>query len=356
MLLLVLLLAGAAMPAVAAETASTGSSADAEAIPAITAMTLSSDSDTLSVDLRYPQLSGMADSEAQGKINALFRNAALAALAEGLQNDFELTETRIAYPESAFLCETVLDYEVKYNQDGLLSVVMQDYQYAGGAHGSTVQTSFTFDLAGSGEPLVLSDFMKRGSRYLYLINTQIRKAINQRTADGDLVELEGSEFKTIAKEQDYYLTGGGLVIYMQQYEHFPYAAGIQEFSIPWADLKSCMKADFSSLYSTVVSPDASGQADLTVGDVLRVMLDGNATTGYSWHYRIGNGRILKLKTEDFTPDSTDPMIAGSGGTYTWDFQTLKKGSTKVTFMYYRDWEGDASASDENTIVYQTTIK
>ena len=356
MLLLVLLLAGAAVPVMAAEAVPAGSSTDEEAVPAITAMTLSSDSGTLSVDLRYPQLSGMADSEAQGKINALFRDAALAALAEGLQNDFELTEARIAYPESPFLCETVLDYEVKYNQDGLLSVVLQDYQYAGGAHGSTVQASFTFDLAGSGEPLTLSDYMKTGSRHLYLINAQIRKAIDQRTADGDLIELEGSAFKTIAKEQDYYLTDGGLVIYMQQYEHFPYAAGIQEFLIPWADLKSCMKADFSSLYSTVVKPDASGQADLTVGDVLRVTLAGNATTGYSWHYRIGNGKILKLKAEDFTPDSTDPTITGSGGTYTWDFQALKKGSTKVTFLYYRDWEGDASASDENTIVYETTVK
>lgn len=195
--------------------------------------------DGLILTLQYPQLAGWADTAVQEAINTIFADAAAAAKAQGEKNTADLDALQAeGGPTSPHKCETYFDYRLKFNQNNLLSIVLLDYQYLGGAHGSTLQSSYTFDLK-TGQAFELKDLFKEGADYAGAINKIIREEIDKRLGAGLLTEL--AEFKAIKEGQDYYLSSKGITIYFQQYEYFPYAAGIQEFLIESAQVKDLKK-------------------------------------------------------------------------------------------------------------------
>ena len=217
----------------------------------LTARTVRSDltEGLLTATIQYPVLSGPWSQSALDTINAVFKQAADAALSQGRQNAKELQETvniRKASgveDDGTLQCATYFDYEAKYNQNGLLSIVLSNYQYAGGAHGGTVQTSYTFDLK-TGKQLKLSDLMNASSGYQKYFDTQIRSQIDARVKSGALYEFPNSPFKTLGSNPDDYLSDDGIVFYFQQYQYFPYAAGIQEFTIPYGSVSSMLNPNF----------------------------------------------------------------------------------------------------------------
>ncbi|MFD0714647.1 RsiV family protein [Paenibacillus sp. GCM10027626] len=46
-----------------------------------------------------------------------------------------------------------------------------------------------------------------------------------------------SPFKTIDKDQRYYLRGNAIVVYFSLYEYYPYVEGIPAFAIPLSAFK-----------------------------------------------------------------------------------------------------------------------
>lgn len=81
----------------------------------------------------------------------------------------------------------------------------------------------------------------------------------------------------------------------------------------------------------------------------KVSLYGNATTGYEWEYTIADNSIVKLDSKDFIPETTDPEICGSGGTFVWNFSGLKMGTTEITFKYLRPWD-ESSLAETKTYI------
>lgn len=318
----------------------------------ISTMKLDSDNEDLTVSLQYPQITGLENNEIQNQINTVFRSAAANCVNQGLSTAFDLRQVRAENPDYTNKCGAYFNYQVKYNQNGLLSVVLQDYQYAGGAHGGTLQFSYTFDLK-TGKALQLADLMKSGSGYVPTINAAVRTQIDQRVAAGDLYEFEDSPFETIGSKPDYYLSSDGVTVYFQEYAYFPYAAGIQEFTVPYGDLSGMMATAYSYLYNqpAVLLP-APADNTLAMGETGKVILKGNPTTGYTWHVKIEDGGILKQTSNSYASDSG---LIGSGGTYTWAFKAQKKGTAKLTFTYYREFEGAASVTADNTVVYTVTV-
>ena len=65
--------------------------------------------------------------------------------------------------------------------------------------------------------------------------------------------------------------------------------------------------------------------------------------------------VLALVTSDYTRRPQDRGIAGAGGTYVWNFKALKAGAATLTFKYYRDWEGESSATAQDTVVFIVTV-
>ncbi len=213
----------------------------------VATMKVASDIDNLSITLQIPQISGLGNSEIEGSINSLLRGEALYAENQGLLNAYELKKAGEAGTGSPNRCETWFDYRVKYNRNGLLSLILTNYQYSGGAHGSTVQTAYTFDLK-TGKTLELQDFMKSGSNFTSYMDSAVRAEIDKRVASGSLVEFGEGKFRTIGDYPDFYLSNDGVVVYFQQYEYFPYAAGIQEFLIRYEDLKELLLPGYGFLY------------------------------------------------------------------------------------------------------------
>lgn len=191
--------------------------------------------DRLNMELKYPQLSGLANHQVQTELNLFFQKIAIRARVQGLKCAGSLT---LESSGSSVQCETYLTYKVTYNQNGLLSVVFSNYQFSGGAHGSTIQSSYTFDMQ-NGQELKLGDIIKTDATTIAFINWSIKEEIERRVAKNDLFVLQ--PFESIGENPYFYLSEEGLVFYFQQYEYFPYAAGIQEFTIPFSALKGRLK-------------------------------------------------------------------------------------------------------------------
>ena len=317
----------------------------------INTMTLNSEDDNLKITLQYPQIYGLENNEVQNSINAVFTKAASAAVAEGLGNAYNYFLIKEQYPDDIAKCETSLNYAVTYNQKGLLSATLYDYQYSGGAHGMTFQSSYTFDL-NTGDILKLSDLMDNDSDYISYINTAIREEIDKRTASGSLIEFEESKFETIGDDPYFCLNDDSLVIYFQQYEYFPYVSGIQAFPIQFSEIGNMLGERYSFLNDETLLLEKGAQNTLAVGDLACATLDGNPTTGYSWYCTIGDDEVIAAESDDYTSNSD---LIGAGGTYSWRFKALKEGQTTITFKYYRSWEGEASATAENTVIYQVNV-
>jgi len=77
---------------------------------------------------------------------------------------------------------------------------------------------------------------------------------------------------------------------------------------------------------------------LRVGDTLQVVLRGNPTTGYGWQVDLtadDAGVIRQVGEPVYAPDSD---LLGSGGTYTFTFETVAVGEVALRLVYQRPWE------------------
>jgi inhibitor of cysteine peptidase len=316
--------------------------------------TVLSQTDYLKATVQYPQLKGLEDDAVQKMINELLKKEALDALTGGEENADNMAQAvKDGYTGAVGKCETTFDYVIAYNQNGLMSIVLQDYQYAGGAHGTTIQTAFTFDLI-SGRDLKLRDLTYGATTINGVINSAIRQEINRRVSTGDLSEFDFHPFKDIGEDPEFYLSNDGLVFYFQQYDYFPYAAGIQEFKVNYSEFGTMLGSRFGFLLAAPVTLDRTGLSTLPVGDIGRVILAGNPTTGYTWHYTVSDSSVLALVSKDYEPSPGSGLV-GAGGAYVWNFKALKAGKATLTFKYYRDWEGESSATADSTIVFNVSV-
>lgn len=76
------------------------------------------------------------------------------------------------------------------------------------------------------------------------------------------------------------------------------------------------------------------------GEQFVINLGENITTGFSWNYKIEDESIVKLIEDKYQEPSTD--LIGAAGTHKFIFIGEKKGETKITFKYFRIWEGEES--------------
>ena len=194
----------------------------------VTSRVVKEKSDIMETDLNIPVVSGQLESGVLTAINQRF---------EGDAMDFKQT-LEVEVKEYVAECEAagypIRPYQLftRYQQcslnDDILSLYVDYYQYTGGAHGMTARLGYNIDLK-TGKLLPLAELFKPGYDY----KTVIDKEINRQIALDPETYFEGDMgFQGIGKEQNYYLEGENLVIYFNQYEIAPYAAGIREFKIP----------------------------------------------------------------------------------------------------------------------------
>ena len=129
------------------------------------------------------------------------------------------------------------DFEVTYNNDGLLSINNIEYTYWGGAHPNSFRESSFFDI-NTGQKLTLGKLLnKEEDKALKDVLAEVRKQIEEKGTDGFYLFEDAKELlEDSYYENDFYFDGENLVIYFQQYAIAPYAAGFPEFKIPKKDI------------------------------------------------------------------------------------------------------------------------
>lgn len=166
---------------------------------------------SLRLDVYYPMAGIMDSMVAQKKINTSILNLVNEMIKE--QGYYENHQTEITG-----------SYQIKTNENGVLSLSLINFAYSGGAHGLTVVKSLTTDIE-TGKTYKLRDLFKPDLDYTKKLSDIIQGQIEKRD-----ISLLG-DFRGVAKEQDFYLADKSLVVYYQLYEIAPYVYGIPYFPI-----------------------------------------------------------------------------------------------------------------------------
>ena len=102
-------------------------------------------------------------------------------------------------------------------------------------------------------------------------------------------------------------------------------------------------------YATAL-PTTISTMSLKVGEMQRIELPSNPTTGYSWYptRKIEKNPIISLVKSGYEADDTPVRhsskgataggLAGSGGTQYWEIKGKKVGNYTLTLQYKRPWE------------------
>lgn len=123
--------------------------------------------------------------------------------------------------------EVYQNYKITFNFRNIISLFIDEYTFTGGAHGSTIRTSQTWDL-NRGRQIELYQFFN--SPYFVL---QILKEIKKQIGENPSIYFDDACCLLIDtfNPRSYYLEPGSIIIYFQQYDIAPYSSGIMEFPI-----------------------------------------------------------------------------------------------------------------------------
>ncbi|QSF45270.1 PdaC/SigV domain-containing protein [Paenibacillus tianjinensis] len=184
------------------------------------------------IKLDYPQVSGLENAEAQKAINDTIKQTILKFAADAENQIANKSEDDRPY-------EFEGGYVVTYNQNGVLSLVTQQYGYTGGAHGMTYRNAFTFSLK-DGKRLLLGDLFGANPNYKKELNAKLTKLLK---ADGGYL----GGFAGLNTEKYFYLKEGKVVLFFQLYEYTAYAAGFPQFTFTFKEMLPDGSSPFAAL-------------------------------------------------------------------------------------------------------------
>lgn len=177
--------------------------------------------------ISFPVIKGGKNKIKIRKINdLLYNDILLNALKDEKIAKKEFGDENKVKPTFAY--EVNSKFSVAKNDDKILSLYNDFYEYLGGAHGNTIRTSYTIDK--NNENLItLKDLFVPQYNYSELINKEIAKKLDENPEN---YFYNGSNYKGIDKSVGFYIKDNTLIIYYPLYEIAPYVAGIPEFEIP----------------------------------------------------------------------------------------------------------------------------
>jgi len=109
------------------------------------------------------------------------------------------------------------------------------------------------------------------------------------------------------------------------------------------------KAEVRIPFGQEEQEDTVNAIQASVGKDFIIVLDANATTGYSWVLALPiDESQIKLVSSEYVPANTG--LVGSGGKSIWTFKALRAGKAKISFKYVRSWEKDIPPAKVSTFV------
>jgi inhibitor of cysteine peptidase len=101
-------------------------------------------------------------------------------------------------------------------------------------------------------------------------------------------------------------------------------------------IPSCVSSQNADISVHLTAADSGAGITLHEGQLLKVSLKGNVSTGYIWEVVPGAEPILIRQGDiGYVPDSDH---VGAPGIYTYTFKAVSSGSTTIEHIYHRPWE------------------
>lgn len=185
--------------------------------------------------LKYPTLLSAPNNKAQNKVNKILLQHIKDSYNKytKLMKEMEKIKGDPVCKESPSVCqyEYMTNYQVKYNHNNKLSILFNDYQFTGGAHGNTVITTYNFNLK-SGKQLTLDDYLL-SDRVYEKVTTYALAYMKKHPEIFYSDSAEFTDFK-VTNETNFFLTDKGIELIFQQYEVGPYVSGNPTVLIPFS--------------------------------------------------------------------------------------------------------------------------
>lgn len=203
----------------------------------ITSELIQENNDLVEIDITFPVISGLSDADFQEQLNYYIKKQVTKA-----KDDIEMQAEEYAQEAKKNGWEVrpyqlFVDYDLRANNEALLSFTITYYTYTGGANGMTVVGCFNIDKK-TNKPIRLEDLFPQGADFKTKINNEIVKQIELRSKDKEEMFFEGDMgFKSIKDSQSFYLKDNDIVIVFPKYEIAPGFMGTPEFAINLAELK-----------------------------------------------------------------------------------------------------------------------
>jgi inhibitor of cysteine peptidase len=102
-----------------------------------------------------------------------------------------------------------------------------------------------------------------------------------------------------------------------------------------------------SLTAALGIGDNGKTVSVSEGSIIKISLDENPTTGYSWNESVSSG--LKIVDSKYTASGSGLM--GAGGVHEWTLKAEGKGTQQFSAIYKRPWEPVAG----NETSYKLTV-
>lgn len=206
------------------------------------------DTVVLHYKINYPQFCSLNFTSAICRMNRFYRDKAAAfqrycetKLYQSAVKDY-LYSVANGFPVRAY--EALLVYTVTCNQDCIISLYFDEYQFTGGAHGNTVRSSQTWNLQ-TGCRITLRQMFPYTENYKKFLIATINAQIAAQIQNGQNYYFDNYEqlVEATFRPSNFCLTQEGVAVYFQQYDIAPYSSGIPVFLIPYAQdgaiLPSC---------------------------------------------------------------------------------------------------------------------
>ncbi|MFN3872945.1 MAG: DUF3298 and DUF4163 domain-containing protein [Ignavibacterium sp.] len=195
------------------------------------------------VKINYPQINGLSNLQIQNKINSYLKNEFMQA--KNWYDDFvaDTDYTSEFPPDWVFSFES--DFRVTFNSSDFLSIVLDYYEFTGGAHGNYYSVGYNIRTS-DGEVLSLPDILKTNS--LEALSEFVSEEILNMFDANSLNEAGLFEDElNISDDQDFYIIPNALVIQFDPYEIAPYAMGSIDVEIPFTKIKNLLKENLPFL-------------------------------------------------------------------------------------------------------------
>lgn len=194
----------------------------------------------LTYTINYPQFASDKFKAFINKLNIYYKAEATLYQKYHVMKLFQMSVDDYEYAAAnnypIHVYEILVEYTITYNQNCVLSLYFDRYEYTGGAHGMTSRSGDTWNLQ-KAQRMALSDFFPGNKNYLSDIVEFINKQIESDMQQGNAYYFEdyASLVKENLNERNFYVVPEGVVIFFQLYEIAPYSSGIRTFLIPFGN-------------------------------------------------------------------------------------------------------------------------